>query len=390
MIEPHFSSPTPAHLGMFAAAGSATTRDRILLQVSTRRLGRTRDLLPELEAAGGLVLSGNGSAVKVGELREEGHDGVLLADPAMYINAFATADEPFHEPVKHDQPSLSGPLEDAVTLQLERGVSAVLTPTGYIRAEDSGALRAAARAVAALDDPRVIFVVPIDVAWLRDDCVSQLMAILAAVPGRKALMLGGQMDPLSRFKAAVSNVRRLVAEVPQVALMRADIAAFGAFAHGAQFAAFGMGSSQRHIVPPGQPVKSFNPDTPSVLFPELMHFLLGQTLAGRFANAVRVPSCACRTCAGQALDRFTSRDTELEAISHNVRILAGWSRSLVTVPSGADRAAWWQDQCTSAVGRYAVLNTEIRQPDAFKVPKQLARWAGSPSGQGAVVSVPVP
>lgn len=243
----------------------------------------------------------------------------------------------------------------------------------------------------ALDDPRIVFIASVDVAWLRDEeSADQLAAVLAAVPGRKALMLGGQKDPLARFKSAVSNLRRLVADVPHLALMRSDIAAFGAFAHGAEFSAFGMGSSQRHIVPPGQPAERFPTETPSVLYSDLMHFFLGETIVRRFENADRVPTCACRTCAGQGLDRFISRGTENEAIAHNVRNLMQWARDLTAIPAGADRTAWWQQQCTAAVNRYPVLNTELRQPDAFKVPPQLQRWAAAPSGQGAALNVPAP
>jgi len=146
--------------------------------------------------------------------------------------------------------TLDGALVHTVTTQLAGGASAALSPTGYIRAEDAAALKAAAREITALADPRVVFAVPIDVVWLRGETIGQLIAVLSAVPGAKAIMLGGQMDPLGQFKGAVANLCLLLAQVPDVALLRADHAAFGALAHGAAFAAFGMGSSQRHTVPP--------------------------------------------------------------------------------------------------------------------------------------------
>jgi len=244
----------------------------------------------------GFVVSGSGAAAKVRKLREEGFTGPLLADPAVYTVAAASEDDPFPD-VSSGQLAFGDPLQLSIEEQVghRAGATAAMTPTGYLHAEDSDALKAAVHQVLKLEDPHVFFSVPVDVGWLRDDAVGQLIAWLNVVPNPQAVMLGGQMDPLAGFSQAVGNLKRLLAEVPGTALLRADLAAFGALAHGAVFTAFGATSSMRHIVPPGQAAKrsAGGPNSPSVLLPELMDFFLGETLAKRFAAGL-APVCGLR------------------------------------------------------------------------------------------------
>ncbi|MFF7727178.1 hypothetical protein [Streptomyces sp. NPDC008001] len=224
----------------------------MLLQAGVSRVGYIRAQLDPVRS--GLVVSGPGAAVKARKLREEGFTGPLLADPAVYTVAAASEDDPFPD-VSEGQLAFGDPLRLSVEEQVGRaGATAAMTPTGYLHAEASDALKAAVHRVLALEDPHVFFSVPVDVAWLRDDAVEQLIAWLNVVPNPKAVMLGGQMDPLAGFSQAVGNLKRLLAEVPGTALLRADLAAFGALAQGAAFTAFGATSSVRHIVPPGQAV----------------------------------------------------------------------------------------------------------------------------------------
>ena len=57
---------------------------------------------------------------------------------------------------------------------------------------------------------QVVLALPLDVAWLRAPVVGQLVSWLREVSGGKALMLGGQRDPLAHFPKAVRSLQRLL------------------------------------------------------------------------------------------------------------------------------------------------------------------------------------
>ncbi|WP_159771368.1 hypothetical protein [Streptomyces sp. HM190] len=155
--------------------------------------------------------------------------------------------------------------------------------------------------------------------------------------GPKAVMLGGRMDPLARYVKAVGHLKQVIEEVPGTALLHTDLAAFGAPAFGAAFTAFGAGSRCRHIIAPGgkaQTNTSIPVQSPHVLFPDLMAFFLGETIAERYGGA-EAPLCFCSACADRlAPDAFTSNRGELPAAAapHNVAVLMEWLRA-----NGVDR-----------------------------------------------------
>ncbi|MQS15708.1 hypothetical protein F7Q99_26420 [Streptomyces kaniharaensis] len=348
-------------------------------------MGFVRDQLDPLRS--GLVISGPKALRKASELRDRGYTGVLVADPALYEDGVATAQEPYLSRAG-ELPS-ADPLGQAVQEQLAVGSTAALTPTGYLMAGDTAAVRAAVRDVAAREDPRIVLALPIDVGWLRDDLVGRLIEELAAAPGAKAVMLGGQLDPLASFPEALTGLTRVLAEVPGTALLRADLAAFGALARGAVFAAYGLSGRFRHVVPPGEPAKSSGfADSPAVLFPELMALFLGKTLARRFA-ATHAPVCECAACGRRPLDSFPGNRDARSAAQHNTAVLLSWQRTLQTLAVGPDRQRWWQERCRAAVDRYPLINAAIRQPNGFTVQPQLLRWSlldavpSAPAGAGA-------
>lgn len=362
-------------------SGPGPLDGRLLLHVAASRLWQVRD---HIDAdRGGLVLCGADAAKKAIDLRRKGFTAPLLVDPAVYTSHVATEDSPFPQTedgvFSFGDPLFDDPLRVSLYAQRAAGVTAPITPTGYIQAEDSESLLAAVRLVAALGDPSVVFAVPVDVGWLQqDDSVGQLIAALKLVKGYKAVMLGGQMDPLGRFPQAVDNLRRILAAVPGSALMRTDLAVFGALAHGASFGSFGAGSSLRHIVPPGQPTQSSDVvlRAPHVLFPELMGFFLGSKIAQKFA-AMDSPPCHCEICNGDGLDRFTtmSGEHQRQAAAHNVEVMGTWLRTLMAAAPGYARQLRWYELCRTAVDQYPVLNASIEQKRAFKPEEQLKRWA---------------
>lgn len=334
--------------------------------------------LLELGRVEGLVLRGAKAGEGIKELRgRRQFDGALLVDGESYTRAVATVEAPFVLP----QDGLFAPtLNDILDGQRECGATAGLTPTGFLRAGDGPALKAAADTAAELDRDDALFGVPIDIAWLLDENVGLLIAVLARLAMPKALFLAGQFDPMDRYAVAVANLRRVVAEAGHVAVLRTDLTGFDALAHGAFATSIGTGGSLRHIIPCGQPAKSWNnkDQSPSVLFPDLMAYNRGSTLAKRFANTPP-PTCSLAPCGGRRLDTFLDKDDSAAAHAHGVGVWSEWTAGMRNQPSLADRATWWRNRSISAVALYDGVNARIDQPGAFVPPGPLQEWATLPA-----------
>ena len=357
-----------------APAGSAwALTDQILVHTSWDAAQKLLDLVLSSNA-GGFALCGSKAGDGVKQLKREGFDGVLLIDSESYDEALATEDAPFVLP-KGTLYEVT--LDEILDGQLTCGATVALTPTGYLRAGDSDALKAAANVVAALGRDDVLFSVPIDIAWLSNDNIDQLIAVLARLEVPKAVFLGGQFDPLDRYRAAVANMRRLVAEAGHVAVLRTDLNGFDALCHGAFATSVGTGGSSRHVIPFGEQRRSSNnkDQSPSVLYPDLMAFFRGSTLAKRFANA-RAPECTA--CGGRPLDTFLGKKDSTAAHAHGIHTWSEWISGLIGQPTLADRAKWWRNRCDAALAEYDAVNDRLDQPDVFEAPKALRAWAELP------------
>ena len=359
----------------------AAVRGRMLVHTDTRHLERTDDYADRTHS--GLVISGEGADRRLAERRGDGSE-MLLADPARYTTALATKDAPF---VWDGQGMLTSAwardvvavLQDELANQTGRGAAFALSPTGYIAANDTAAFEAAAHAITEFDNPRMIFTVPLSAAWLEKESIARTVAILREVPGVKALMLGGQMDPLGKLKdRIVANLCALLAQVPDVAVLRTDIAAVGALAHGAVFTSFGVTSTLRHLIPPGEQGAGGRPASPSVLYPQLMTFYLGSTIADRHSGGT-APQCGCEVCEGRPLDRFTTKGNglEREAIGHNIAVMTQWSVDLRSPEARTDPRRWWRARCEDAVEQARQLSTRLRAAGrkGLEPSRQLRQWA---------------
>jgi hypothetical protein len=331
---------------------------------------------------GGLVLCGPGAGSRARTLRSAGYEGTLVIDRAAYEAEAATADEPFAIP---DGRLFGGDLEGVLQEQRDCGASVATTPTRYIHAGDSDALKAVMRTVRAIERNDVLVTVPVAISWLRDESLRQLIKVLTKIRLPKALILGGQYNPLEVFANAPKNLRCLAQEVPSLGLWRTDLAAFDFMAHGGLFAAIGAGGSLRHAVPEDeQPQSSSFPGAhpPSVLVPDLLRFALADSLARKYANTPP-PRCPCRVCEGTFLDRFNHRDGETRALAHahNAATWSGWLPDLFGHQHPGDRQLWWKNRCTAAVDAHEAENARIKQPGAFKPRKALRAWATLPVSQ---------
>jgi hypothetical protein len=389
-----FVPPEPRPAPDAAAAAGRQTRacalhgqakvltNRVLIHARPRGITR---LLPAVDQRySGIMLCGDKPEQGVKRCRKAGFSGILAIDPRGY-NGAATPDAPFALP-DHGQlfePSLGQALDD----QRAAGADVALTPTRYFEPGDAASLKAAARIAADLDRDDTIFSVPISIAWLNSIYVGQLIAVLARVPLPKGIFLGSQLDPLDNVEEAVDNLRRVRAEAGDVALFSTDFAAFDFAAHGGFAASIGTGGSLRHIIPPDEAPESIRQrdQSPSVLFPDLIHFFKGSTLARRFAN-FPAPRCSCRACNGRRIDTFLGRADSAAAHLHNICVWMEWLPDLFGHAVIADRIRWWQGRCEAAVLNHEVYNQQLGLRNAFQPTRALTIWAKKTLKQGSLPS----
>jgi hypothetical protein len=354
----------------------AVLHDRVLLHTNART---ARQITPLPSGIGGLVLAGKTAASGIKDLRSEHPDLLLLRDPEGYRRAAATEGDPFileDDEKQHHLFSLT--LDEHLQAQRDCGADLALTPTGYLNAGDSDALRAVVRAAADMPRDDVVVSLPLDIAWLKNDHIDHVIAVIGTLDRPKAVFLGGQFDPMERYKAAVQNLRRLVAEAGNVAVFRTDLTGFDVMSHGAFATSIGTGGSMRHMIPFGDRAFARQRDpSPSVLFAELMSFHKGSTLAQRFADTPP-PTCDLPCCEGLSLDRFLAREHSFDAHRHSMHTWASWAHDLLEQPQLADRATWWKNRCAAAVAHADTVNIWINQPQAFQAPKTLQAWAELP------------
>jgi hypothetical protein len=331
---------------------------------------------------GGLVLCGQHAGGRARELRRAGYESILVIDQAAYETEAASADEPFALP----EGRLFGEdLDDVLQGQLGCGADVAVTPTRYIRPGDADALKAVMRAARAIERSDVMVIVPVAITWLRDEYLRQLMAVLKRIPHPKALILGGQYNPLDAFANAPRNLRQVAQEVADLGLWRTDLAAFDCIAYGGLFAAIGAGGSVRHLIPEDEePQSSSFPGAylPSVLVPDLLRYSRADWLATKYANTLP-PRCPCAVCDGSLLDRFNRGDGETRAAAHahNAATWSSWLPDLFDHQSPGDRQLWWRNRCKGAVEAHEAENARIQQPGAFKPPRALRAWATLPVSQ---------
>jgi len=325
-------------------------------------------------------MTGNTAEGRAFRLRTEAaFTGSMLIDSAPYKKYTATAEQPFLLP----SDDMFAAVGTSLAFQKARGASAALTPTGYIAPGDSKALKAVIREASFIERADTIVGLPIDVTWLSNDRVPQLIAACKRISQPKALVLIAQFDPLKQTKELPGNLRRVMCEVENMMLLRTDLAAFDAMAYGALCAGIGVSSTVRHSVAPGEKaaVNKPGPTYPSVLMPELMRFTGAEALSNRYANA-DAPPCYCGVCNGRGINRFFRADgeTRLEAEDHNVLVWSAWIEEMASTTPGLQRKTWWRDKCAAAVDNYALENQRLglSPKKGFQIPPPLKAWATLP------------
>jgi hypothetical protein len=359
-------------------------QDRVLLIDNGAGFAADLDLL-HVEH-GGLALSGVAGPRKALALRAAGYTGPLVADPALYRTEIATVDEPFALPENLTDDDTAARLDAHLAGQLSAGVSVCWPPARYLRAGDRAALRAMVAVwdrIARLD---AVAHFPLDVGWYQDEHIDFVIAALGRVRQTSAVSMGGQFNPLDKYRSATVNLRRLLCAVPRVGLWRTDLAAFDAVAHGAPFASIGAGGSLRHIAPPGEQEQKTTPAggrkggyAPNVLVPDLRGYFRAEKLWETFAEQ-RPPACWCTICKGEHIARFNHTGTanRVLAHNHNAAVWNSWLDDLFGQPSLGNRQQWWRGGCEEAMAMHTRFNTWLKQPDRFQPHSDLRRWARLP------------
>lgn len=274
-------------------------RERLLIQVSARDVYDAPALAAQ--PGSGLVFTGQAAHDAVRMVRRRGYDGPVLADRRRYAGSARIA-------------GTAGLSAEWIADQVEAGVTAPLTDSGYIGRGDTGSLHAILERAAGWDG--VIAVLPVHASWAAEARPALDTAITT---------FGGPVALVVEDAAA----RRSPLPYP---LLSAGVEALGALAAGADWAAVGVREVLRHLYPEPHEVRGGwrRGGARSALVTEPLAFVPVERL-GREA-------CPCSVCHGRPLARL--RDApELEVNLHNSTVLHRLHTRLLR---STHRERWWQ------------------------------------------------
>ena len=313
------SSPLAAGIspGIYPYLGGSTPADQVRSVVAD---------------CGGAVVSG-----RQGAKLAAATPGILV-DPAAYGLPATAGSAPLFD------------YDEWLTRQQAAGVPLILTDTPRIPNRDRSALRKALERWAAVDEPTLV-VLPIEPWWLRDG-LSWLIEEVREAGRPVAIVLLHRYNGLDAAGAVAGLLAFISAVQPlPVILLRSDISAVGAAAHGA-FAGFvGASANTRHGP---LPVRQPDPDgerdvSPSVFVPALHDYFKASSLPAlarhRHLDMLRCDDPVCR--AGSLLSITGLSETDLQAGRtlagrHNV---ASTEHTARLVLSAADPRHAWREAC---------------------------------------------
>lgn len=349
-------------------------------------LGLSRGIYPYLGAAvgagglrtavadcGGAAVPGLGGARLAGKMR-----GKSLVDPAVY-------DQTDHKSHGVPQDSL-WPCDEWLDRQRGAGVPLLLTDSPRIARGDRPALRRALQRWDSVDELALV-VLPIETWWLRAGlpCLSEEVRAAGRPVGLilmhhyNALDTAGSVASLLAFVSAIGGL--------PVVLLRCDISAIGAVAHGA-FAGFvGMSARLRHGSLPVRITREADGEiierdqTPGVLVPALHDYYKASRLPAFSRAGQDLLRCYYPCCRGESLLEVTRlcevsiAAARQRAYSHNTAVHEGIACEVLGAAEPTD--AWWE-RCKAGADTAAAL---IEVGVSLPVSRWLRQWLelGSPS-----------
>jgi len=240
-----------------------------------------------------------------------------------------------------------------LTRQQAAGVPVILTDTPRIRNADQSALRKALERWADIGEP-TLAVLPIEHWWLREglSCLTEYVREAGRPVAIVLLHRYNGLDPAG----SVAGLVQLISDVEPlpVVLLRCDISAVGAVAHGAFGGFVGWSANTRHgPLPMRRPERRDDDDerddSPSVLVPALHDYVKASKLPPLARHRpLDVLRCGDLVCRGQSLLRIAELCEDdltagrLLAGQHNVSSTEQIAR---TVLSAANPRDAWREAC---------------------------------------------
>jgi len=303
---------------------------------------------------GGIVVTGAKARATVRQLRPVYPNLVLIEQPTVHEDRYATAEQPF--PVEREQdgqPSLfeNDPVtvESVIEAQIANGADVGVIPTGFLRAGDHAAMTAVSNGANAIKRTDVILHLPLALTWVTVEADrAKLIAAIRRSKHPVVISLAHKSDPASQT-GVVDGLLALFEAVKNVGVWHSDLGTLEVLAYGGLCGAFGIRASHRHIVEPE--TRAFSPSkghdkSPNVLMGALQRFKKSQAMTiDWFANGGE-PSCPCPVCGNRPLNRFTASASDvLEAHRHNLHLVTDLHRGLLASPN---RRAWWAELLAAA------------------------------------------
>lgn len=299
--------------------------DRRLLHVNVDEY----PVVAGLAGLDGVVLTGKNADTVATQLRRSGSGLTVLVEAVSPGAAFATSDAPFVLPGADQMFPMT--LETYVAERLACGDPYVLSPTGYVAANDPASLKAVVLAANKVSTDRMVVVLPVDGAWLKDSHRRQLIAVIRRCEHPVALVLGSTQNPLDVGRS--TGLVEVLRELPEISLLRADhLSGVEAAARSNGMVAMGLIPSRRRITPPKKKGKSyFKHDRRPQLYHREVHRILAADTRDQWYANMPAPTCAV-CCGGRSFDRFDSSPADIRlGTRHNATCML----ELITAMKGS-------------------------------------------------------
>jgi hypothetical protein len=326
------------------------------------------------QVCGGAIVSGKRGASRAAQV-----DGVLV-DPAVYTQDKLEPDDLFSD------------YDSWLARQRSADVPLILTDSARIPNRDRLALRQALGRWESIKEPTMV-VLPIEHWWIKDG-LSLLAGEVRAAGRPVAIALLDRFNGLDAANA-VSGLLTLIAAVEPipVVLLRCDVSAIGAVAHGAFGGFVGCSDNTRHGPLPMRRSRGSDDDepdlSPGVLVPALHKYFKASRLpAFSRSEQADVLRCHDAVCEGRSLldiSQLSETDpisARLLAYRHNVASTEMIAQRIFSASEPRD--SWWET-CKSGANLTASLTASgISLPPS----PWLRQWIqlGSPSHEPEAVA----
>lgn len=297
---------------------------------------------------------------------------LLMAEPDAHDDHEATAESFWHIPGAEKEGLFAAPsVEDTLADQRQSGASVVLLPAGYVGVGDVESLRNMVFAANEIMGDDIALPLYLASGWLKPAYREFLLAVLSESRHPVLLAFGSTTNPLNTARKLELYID--IAAQAEVFCWRTDLAGLAALAHGALGAAIGTAPGLRRCTAPKDKGKARRPGdpTPYVLVPRHMHWIKTGALRDEVYVGSPAPTCTCRECGGQRIDRFT-KDQAAAAARHSHAILDEYAQTLLRAAED-ERALLWREMAQDALVAHEATGAVIGR--TWPAPLDVATFA---------------